>query len=452
MAKVYVIIAACFLFLFAACKDQLIIPPVYHQTVFLDTVLVEPTEVDLHLATSDSVHSGSTLFQIRRDSVIIFSRVVQQKDTVIVDTGLLPSHVYRYKALRFTDSVKTDSSKPLSLRTMDTTSHDFTWEVDTIGDGNNSILRDVAIVNDTLVYAVGEFYLRDSTGQFDPLLYNLAKWNGREWSLRRVSIPFRGFTITPALYGIFAFSQNQIWLTGGLAIYGDGNNWTTCDVRLITGFDSLSFTKCWGATPSDMYFVGLHGGIAHYDGTTWQKQESSTDVDLTDVCGSPDGSIVWTCGFKECCPGTFLFRNIGNGWQLVRDGSSLEFTIKSDSLSGTFTSIYANSSKKVYVCSSAGIYEASSKTIGEAKRLSFTSSWFPGFPNRLRGNGVNDFAIVGDYAMIAHYNGSTWRYFSQLRGDNERLTGLSQSGNLVVAVGIITDPINSHGLVFIGRR
>ncbi|MGH2567306.1 MAG: hypothetical protein ACRDGA_03130 [Bacteroidota bacterium] len=36
----------------------------------------------------------------------------------------------------------------------DTTSHNFAWQTFVLGDGN-SILYDVAIVNDTLAYAVG---------------------------------------------------------------------------------------------------------------------------------------------------------------------------------------------------------------------------------------------------------------------------------------------------------
>jgi hypothetical protein len=71
---------------------------------------------------------------------------------------------------------------------IDTTSHIFTWELDSLGDATvgGSILHDVAIVSDTLALAVGEIYTRDSTGKPDPVAYNLAKWDGKKWILMRI--------------------------------------------------------------------------------------------------------------------------------------------------------------------------------------------------------------------------------------------------------------------------
>ena len=48
--------------------------------------------------------------------------------------------------------------RKLLLTTLDTTSHDFSWKTFTFGGGGGSVLNDVAIVNDTLAYAVGEIY------------------------------------------------------------------------------------------------------------------------------------------------------------------------------------------------------------------------------------------------------------------------------------------------------
>ncbi len=47
----------------------------------------------------------------------------------------------------------------------DTTSHNYAWQTFILGDGNSSVLYDAAIIYDTLIYAVGEIYLKDSTGQ-----------------------------------------------------------------------------------------------------------------------------------------------------------------------------------------------------------------------------------------------------------------------------------------------
>src|SRR5208283_5579955 len=68
----------------------------------------------------------------------------------------------------------------------DTTSHIFAWQTFTFGGGGGSELTDVAIINDTLVYAVGEIYLPDSpAGQ----PYNFEVWDGKTWTLSRIMFP-----------------------------------------------------------------------------------------------------------------------------------------------------------------------------------------------------------------------------------------------------------------------
>ena len=75
----------------------------------------------------------------------------------------------------------------------DTTSSNFTWTVDTIG-GPGSILYDCSVVNDTLAYAVGELFPRDSAGGSNQSeLYNAAVWNGEQWTMIKV----KGFFVRP---------------------------------------------------------------------------------------------------------------------------------------------------------------------------------------------------------------------------------------------------------------
>jgi hypothetical protein len=71
-------------------------------------------------------------------------------------------------------SCKKNPVSPSTPSQPDTTSHNFTWTLQKLGGASGSVLYDVAIVNDTLAYAVGEMYLNDSVGQNDPQPYNLA--------------------------------------------------------------------------------------------------------------------------------------------------------------------------------------------------------------------------------------------------------------------------------------
>ena len=102
--------------------------------------------------------------------------------------------------------------------------------------------------------------------------------------------------------------------------------------------------------------------------------------------------------------------------------------------------------------SSAGVYTARAIATGEGKRLAFTPGYFPGFPHRLRGTNGNDMTIVGDYNLIAHFNGVTWRYFSEFSQQDHRLWSVDQKGEIVCAIGELIDPIHSKALVYRGRR
>src|SRR3990172_9257403 len=104
----------------------------------------------------------------------------------------------------------------------DTTSHNFMWTIDTLGDGASSVLNDVAIVNDTLIYAVGEIYLKDSTGQIDPLRYNLAIWNGTKWTLQRLPYNYQGQQFVHPIQAVFDKGADDIWFGGNGVIHWNG--------------------------------------------------------------------------------------------------------------------------------------------------------------------------------------------------------------------------------------
>jgi hypothetical protein len=339
---------------------------------------------------------------------------------------------------------------------MDTTSHEFSWRIDTLGDGANSSLRDVAIVNDTCVVAVGEIHIRDSTGNWDPRLYNVAVWNGSNWKLHAFLFPLYNYDCTVAGYApvhlnsVTAFGPSKILLNGVALWNGDSLEHLPCIPPSIL-VRSGEITKTWGTSESDFYVVGRNGMILHFTHGIWLWMESGTDADLLDVWGSPDGSVVWACGYYHSRPGTYLLRNAGAGWELAYDGTSGEFTVRNDSLSGAYSSVFAPTKRRLYVAG-AGVYQTTSDTRGEAKRLPFDQSLFPGFPNRLRGNASNDIVDVGDYNCLAHFNGVSWRYMSGSLAENRHLRSVDQKGNLIVGVGVIYDPINSKGLVQIGRR
>ncbi|MBA4312182.1 MAG: hypothetical protein C0417_06090 [Chlorobiaceae bacterium] len=386
------------------------------------------------------------------DTTTILSRQITSLDTIIIDENLLPKHSYRY-VLTVNNFFNTQERYYAGITTMDTTSHNFTWQIDTLGDGNSSILRDVAMINDTLAYAVGEIYHSDSLNSQSP--FGLAIWNGKKWTLKRLYFNCRLFWPDCVPAGdwlttgksVFSTGQDNIWIAASSVKHFDGKQWYE-----YAGNGAGSANKIWGSSPTNMYFVGSSGLIVHYDGSRWERIESGTDVNFTDVWGSPDGKVVWACGYFNNKRGTCLLRCMDNTWEVAYDGTPTEFSLLHDTLSGALTSVYTPSSRYIYVCSHFGLYRASANTRGEAKRYSFTSSGFPGFPRGMRGSGINDITIAGDYTMIARWNGITWRYYEELRNSKIHFNAVAQKRNLVVAVGVLTDPIHGKGVACIGKR
>jgi hypothetical protein len=54
------------------------------------------------------------------------------------------------------------------------------------------------------------------------------------------------------------------------------------------------FLGVWGSGPDDVFVVGQPGLIYHWDGQAWTREESGTDVALTDVWGDGSGTVYAT--------------------------------------------------------------------------------------------------------------------------------------------------------------
>ncbi len=327
----------------------------------------------------------------------------------------------------------------------DTTSHNFIWKTETLGDAG-SVAFDVAIVNDTNIWVVGEFYKRKARTDGGDSIFNAANWNGKSWKL--ILIPIKTFSgnLSPAALRTVCLIKNEIWVTGdagGYAVLKD-NLWNTN----FNNIGSATTIRIWGHSPDNIYFIGSNGNITHYNGTTFTKMETGTDVSLTDIYGTPDGKEVWVCGEDENKGNSVLLRkNSVNSWEKLYEKTANDPEAKYDSFLST---LWTAGNGEFWVAGFAkGIIRHSYSNTLDEKVENFGRK---NYPYRMRGSGTNNVFMVGDGAMIWHYNGSTWKYYNEIFSGNDRLYSVAVSKNKMVAVGRRYSDILGNALIMTSTK
>lgn len=366
---------------------------------------------------------------------------LSSQDSLLYIDSLLPNQNYTLQVSSIQPATGGQESSifsnELSVTTMDTTSHNFTWQTFTFGGtAGSSTLYDVAIINENDIWAVGEIYVAD-TSQNGCTMYNAVHWNGQNWELKRIQTIFKGSLITVPLEGVFAFSSTDIWMVGSLPIHGDGETWAMYDLRTMVD-PNLSLSKAWGYNSSNMYFVGNAGSIAHYNGSSWIKIENGTTTDINDIWGINDPA---TNSLLVLCTVSSRF-HIGDYKLLSISGSTA-----SEYISWPYTRLYGvwfNSPRSIYIVGD-GPYEYKNNSL---KKITLPTNYFL---TRVKGNALNDIFIASSDAYVYHYNGINWNEI--LNGIHGGYEGMDVNGNTVVLVGYnIEGGIIGKAVITIGKH
>ena len=314
----------------------------------------------------------------------------------------------------------------------DTTSNNFTWQKYYFGVGGYTLLNDVAIVNDSDIWAVGSIYLNDSTGKVDPLPYGFAKWDGHNWNIFRLkATASNGNTSNAEPNGILVFSENDIWFADGSIFYWDGKQ-LRFSLERYTFFNGgkESIEKLWGTSNDNIYGVGTLGTLVHFDGQAWQKIESGTKTSITDIWGSGNTILATVTNEYETGDKRLL--------QINPNGTvdSLNWSPNS-----RLQTVWFQSTDKIFIGGGKNIVGKP----GDWKEITELPAYYS---EKVRGNAPNDVFIVGAFGLCAHFNGSTWKVYNELYNQDESLYGLAVKGNLMVAVG----QLGNRALIIIGKR
>ena len=315
----------------------------------------------------------------------------------------------------------------------DTTSSNFTFQTFTFGNtsAGSSYLNDVAIINDTDIWAVGAVYLTDSTGKPDPFPYNAVHWDGKSWQLKKIMVNFRGNQVITPIDGVYAFSSSDIWLMSTDPMHGDGTSWTDYDIRTIIGNNEITVSKAWGINSNSMYFVGRAGNIVSYTNGIWQKIESGTTTKIGDIWGA-NGTILCAVSNKAT-PGDLKILKVSStntvdsiSWNTGREVQSIWFSDTS----------------KIFACGDGVFIRGANSSWTEQKSL---PSYYS---NRIRGIADNDVIVCGDYGLLAHYNGVSWVSYNLPNALSLVLSSLDFKGNTVVVTGYD----GSNAYIIMGKR
>lgn len=440
----YALLFFCLYFILFSCSKSSTAPPPKPPegpapvTVSLSVVDMGLTDAWLRLAMdSDSLPLA---FSLMRDGMQIAGGLLHSADTVLADSGLAFGRSYTYQAFHLAgNTAAADSSLPLPAATLDTTGQGFSWAFHTFGDLGSSVFNDVAIIDENNIWAVGLVSI-DSAGE--EVKYNAAHWDGNNWELCKISVElFGGFSGIAMLKSVYVIDPLDIWFasSGGL-IQWDGQAFEQKALFL----DSLNdphfgqINQIWGTDESNIYSVGNNGFITHYNGSSWQRIESGTDLDFEDIWGAWD----WCSRQYEVLA---VASKSTNRFIARLDGLSL-IPLSNTPINWSLASIWFSPGRHYYVAGS-GIYEKNclSQANWENEPLDITTY----YTHRIRGEHVNNVAAAGGFGEVLHFNGASWKsYFPTTMLTNGNYKGVAIQGDIIVAVGLD----NPKAVIAIGKR
>jgi len=440
---VFIFLLFTFVFLLTSCNTTEPPPPKPEKpkVITLKLITKSCTEAFINVSAKDTILPARVT--IKRDGKEIMKFYQTKGDTTVVDTGLTAGKTYTYQPLAELNG-KEEAGEAIQVTTLDTTSNNFTWKTYTFGDpsSGSSTLNDVAIINDTLIYAVGEIYMNDSTGQPDPFPYNLAKWNGRSWKLIKVPYYYQGQVFYHPIESLFAFGTDDIWFAGNGVIHWDGTKYNPIPIP-STVWGPYQINKIWGLSSENFYIVGNGGNIAHYQNGVWSKIESGTSEDLFDIYSYNGKDIYVAGGNFHDYSGILLDGNDGS-FRTVEIGKNI------GDLNQLFHPYFDGIAKTVWVSSTGAVYFGGNalyiningktdevKTLpGNHGRENVNGQYY-GFISQIRGKDENEMIMVGEGNTIRYFNGVRWKQLGLPYDYSSDYTWLAVSikKDMIVTVG-----------------
>lgn len=410
-------------------------------TLNLEPGDVSCTEVWLQLNTKDLELPAELILKQYNPTGDSLSQIfiLNAQDSLLYIDSLLPNQTYLYQVSSIQQQV---SSIKQQITTMDTTSHNFTFQSWTFGTVGSSVLYDVAIINENNIWAVGDIWISD-TSSLGYTKYNAVHWDGNQWELKKIMFyticgqPYTGAYPAKATWIV---SENEIWIAlDGNQIAKIVNGVQTATICLPSNID-MSISKMWGTSSNDLYIVGNAGNIAHYNGTSWSRIESNTTLNINDIWGDYNPK---TGEWEILAVASNKFLNEGSSVMKIESAISLE--LNRNGLPWSLSSVWFKAHKKYYIGGDGLFFN---KVINDNWWKDTT--FVPIYKDRVRGPNINDIVISGSNGLFSHFNGISWKHYinNELPYYSGRLLSVDIKNTITVAVGWK----ESHAIVTMGKR
>jgi hypothetical protein len=382
-------------------------PPIYKDTITVITEDVTHRSITVNIkTTSNNPKSTIKFFRIfNSNETQVTEYPITVSDTSIIDdnfgNGLQLNTTYTYYAVRI-DSIgeRKDSSNTRQATTLDTTSHNYTWQEFAFGEAG-SVLYDVWGTDENNVYAVGTVLFNDTA-------YGVIKWNGNEW--------------TPAkkiggLQAIIGFSNSDIWTAGGGVWHFNGAESEEYTYRDPVITNNITYSSIWGTSSSNLYFGNVGGKIIHWNGIEAEVVYTNSDiVQVSDLDGYAADFIIGVGrGFTP--PLLAVYYN-GNSWN--------KLPIENDP---SLNSVAIVSRNHIYFTGN-GIFEMKWNNFYRI----FASGYYIYDIEYNRQTGVT--VAAGPFGGVYINNGLEWRNFQgQITTVDNDFVGIFLINNIIFCVG-----------------
>ena len=409
-----------------SCKKDNPIPPEDQPQLNLALEDTSCTEAWIKLSAANISLPAEVI--LRKDDSAAQTIILNSADTLLYVNSLLPNHTYKFQSV--IQSIN-QSSNLLNVTTMDTTSHNFTFETFTFGGtAGSSTLNDVAIINENDIWAVGEIYVADSS-QNGYTMYNAVHWDGNQWELKKILYNGNFWVIRT----IFAFSENDIWFSAFVRY--NGQNFIELPIpNILMGWTPV---KIWGSKSNDLYVVGNNGNIVHYQNGQWSRIESGTDLNINDIYGAFNEK---TTEYEILAPAANVLQSLDRDLLSIT-GNSVEH-LDTAPVSGTLRTCWFILNK-TYLLGGGGIFRKTTLSDSYWQKYDTITGYSI---NRVRGTAINNVTLAGGGGELLHYNGYTFKSYINQTAINGNYYSIGMNNNLIVAIG----DDGSQAVITLGRR